>query len=258
MKASSDTRVEMIALDEIVPNRYQPRRVFKEEGLRELAQSIEENGIIQPIIVRRSQEAYELVAGERRYRAVKLLGLEKIPALVMDIEDSGAAKLAVIENIQREDLNVVEEALGYRNIIEDFKITQVELGERIGKSRSYISNTIRLLDLVGENLEYLASGSLSSGHGKLLLSVKEPGLQRQLGEKIVAEGLTVKEAEALIKSGRKSPRPEASPSYLRELEEDLMDRLGTKVKLVSRKNRGVIEIEFYGEEDLARILDILS
>lgn len=260
MTKEYEGRILKIETSLIVSNKYQPRLDFNNDKLEELSKSIEENGLLQPIILRPEGEGYEIISGERRFRAVELLGLGEIPSIVVDVENRESAKLALIENIQREDLNLVEEARAYSRILEEFDITQEELATSIGRSRPYVSNTIRLLDLDDIVLEYLISGDLTSGHGKLLLGVKDKSLQIKVAKEIVEKKLTVRSSKALIdRVLNKKPRQELHKDfYLKSLEEDLMMHFGTRVNLVRKKQKGVIEIEFYNEDDLGRILDILS
>ena len=261
---NEDDQIVEIKLGDIKKNKYQPRLEFKEEKISELAQSIEENGMIQPIVVSKENNFYYIVAGERRYRAVKKLGWDKIPAIIRDISKKDAAHLALIENIQREDLNVVEEALAYKAILEEFKITQSQLAKQLGKSRPYISNTIRLLDLQEDSLEALIKELISTGHAKLLLALKDDKLEKIVLDEVIKKSLTVRETEKLIGQLRTQDNQKQvknkieKDSYIKSLEEDLMRSLGTKVNLLPGKKKSVIEIEYYSEEDLERILSILS
>lgn len=254
-------KILMISTKDIIPNPNQPRIRFAEEKLVELAESIGENGMIQPIVVRELEGFYEIVAGERRFKAAERLKLEEVPCILLDIEQKESAKLAIIENIQREDLNIMEEALSYKNILEKFSMTQDELSKKIGKSRPYISNTIRLLELEKPVREHIVMENLSSGHGKLLLAVKDKNMQIEIAEEAVKNKLTVKQTKSLIDKltkPKKSTKIGSRDLYIESLEEDLMMHLGTKVNLVQKKEKGIIEIEFYNEKDLGRILDIIS
>ncbi len=252
--------IRELKMEEIQPNKYQPREDIKEDNIEELAKSIEENGIIQPIIVRRSKEGYEIVAGERRFRAVERLGLKKIPAIIRDMEDDQSAKIALIENIQREDLNIVEEGRAFKKILNEFGLTQEKLSKEIGKSRSYISNTVRLLELSEEILDLIINKEISVGHGKVLLGVKDLEKQKEYASKIVSGNLTVRQTENLLKEQNNSESVNIvkKDDHLRSLENDLMMSLGTRVNLVHGKDKGVIQIEYYGEEDLDRILDLIK
>lgn len=256
-----------ISVNDIVPNKNQPRENFDEDNLLSLAESIEENGLIQPIIIKKLGDKYELIAGERRLRAVKLLDMEKIPAIIRDIDDKKSAKLALIENIQREDLTPVEEALAYKNMIENYNVTQKELSKSIGKSRPYISNTIRLLDLDEQVLDHINNNLISIGHGKAILALDDKETQRKLAKEIMDKGLSVRETERIIKKiNEEKPNEEKvdpnvimeKDNYLITLEEQLMMSLGTKVNLIPGKKKGIIEIEYYTEDDLGRIIERLQ
>ena len=262
----SNQKVEEIKLELIVAKEDQPRKDFDEESLLDLAKSIEIHGVIQPILVRKSDDKFEIIAGERRYRASKLAKLEEIPAIIMDVDSENAAKLALIENIQREDLNPIEEASAYKQLMNDFKLKQEELAKTIGKSRAYISNSLRLLNLDDQVISYLYNGQLTTGHGKVLLGIKDPSDQRILAKKIIDTGLNVRDTEEEVKTvkgkvknkGDRSSRVTIVDPYMNDLEEELMRSLGTKVKLIPGEKIGRIEIEYYGEEDLSRLFDILS
>lgn len=258
--------IKYIDLEKILTKEDQPRKDFSEASLLDLSKSIEEHGVLQPIIVRKLDDKFEIIAGERRYRASKLAKLKEIPALIMDVDNENAAKLALIENVQREDLNPIEEATAYKQLLRDFKLKQEELGQSIGKSRAYISNSLRLLNLEEEVISHLYKGDLTTGHGKVLLGIKDPEEQIKLAKKIIDTGLNVRETEIEakdVKKGRKkvskgSKTAKSRDPYLRELEEQLMESLGTKVKLLPGDKIGKIEIEYYGEEDLSRLFDLLS
>lgn len=254
--------IKYISLYEIVTKEDQPRKDFEKDSLEELAKSIKSHGVIQPILLRKKEDMYEIIAGERRYRASKLASLKEIPAIILDAEDIDVAKLALIENIQREDLNPIEEALAYRNLMKDFKLKQDELGEAVGKSRSYITNTIRLLNLDERVIDYLYKGDLTHGHGKVLLGIKDGEAQFQLAKKIIETGLNVRKTEEEVKKVKniktdKKKKPTKDP-YIVDLEDELIRTFGTKVKLISGEKKGKIEIEYYSEEDLARIYEILT
>jgi len=260
-KESTD-QVQQIPLDNIVAKEDQPRKEFDKSSLKELAESIKVHGVIQPILVRKKEDKYEIIAGERRFRASRLVGLKEIPAIIMDADKEDAAKLALIENIQREDLNPIEEAMAYKHLLEEFRLTQEEVAKTIGKSRSYIANCLRLLNLEEKVIEYLYNGDLTTGHGKVLLAVKDKKQQLSLAEKIVTEGLNVRETEKEVKKlNKKKPSKRTTRErdpYIIDLEEQLMRSLGTKVRLTMGKKNGKIEIEYYGMEDLERILEMLS
>jgi len=260
-------KVVEIKIDEIVPNDQQPRRQFSEESLQELAASIEKKGVIQPIIVRKQPGGgYQIVAGERRWRACRLLGKKTIPALIKDYSDQQLLEIALIENIQREDLNPLEEARAYKALIEEYGLTQEEVAARVGKSRPFIANLMRLLNLAEPVQALVAGGQLSAGHARALLPLPAEG-QVKLAEKIVREGLSVRQCEALVKGiltlaeEQKVSRqkPEAAPALDKTLvmdyQERLRERLGTKVEIEQRGEKGRIIIEYYSPEELSRVLE---
>lgn len=251
-----------IQIDLIKPNRDQPRREFEPETLKELKNSILQYGIIQPIVVRKKGENYEIIAGERRWRAAKDAKLSEVPCIIREVSDKGAMKLALIENIQREDLNPIEEAYAFKGLIEDYNLTQDEVAKAIGKSRSYIANSVRLLNLDEKVLDYIAEGKISSGHGRALLSLDSKDEQLKTAESIVNEKINVRETEKLVKNrSTKKRKPKMTLNrdpFTEEIEENLMRALGTKVKLTSKKDGGKIEIEFYNDEDLDRIIEIIT
>ncbi|HHW56271.1 MAG TPA: ParB/RepB/Spo0J family partition protein [Clostridia bacterium] len=257
--------IETLNIADIFPNQYQPRKNFDEESLNELAESIKEHGIIQPIIVRRSQDRYEIVAGERRWRAAKIAGLSEIPAIVKDFDDLKVMEIALIENLQREDLNPIEEARAYKALMEQFNLTQEEISKRVGKSRSSIANSIRLLNLEDKVQEMVARGDITIGHAKVILALDNKALQYEAAKKIVTESLNVRDTENLVKNllnkGAKVPKKQRADrlqAYFKEIEENLCRFFGTKVKIIQRnKEKGLIQIEYYNEEDLTRILDII-
>lgn len=258
---TQEGKIENIPLDVIITKEDQPRKEFSADSLKDLANSIEIHGVIQPIIVRKNNEKYQIIAGERRYRASKMAGLKEIPSIVMDLDNEKASKLALIENIQREDLNPIEEALAYRHLIEEFNLKQEEIGTSLGKSRTYITNTMRLLNLDKKVIQYIYEGKLTSGHGKVLLGIKDKKEQVKIADKIINFGLNVRDTETEVKSKKKVKRVKNSSTrldpHIRTLEEDLMRTLGTKVNLVLGDKKGKIEIEYYGEEDLERLFDLL-
>lgn len=262
-EAEVQEQVLNIEVDKIDPNPWQPRRRLDTVALEELAASIREHGVVQPVVVARAAEGrYRLVAGERRWRACRLLGLATIPAIVKDLSDRDATEVALVENVQREDLNPLEEATAYRILQEEFGLTQEEVARRVGKSRAQIANTLRLLQLPEKIQGYIAEGLLSAGHGRALLALEDPEEQVRLAEEIVSRGLSVREAEELVKGVQRRPavrraaRPECEE--WEELARTLAERLGTKVRIRSREGRGRIEIEFYGAEDLERLVELLS
>ena len=244
----------------IIPNKEQPRQNFEQEALEDLANSIKIYGLLQPILLRKVGKKYEIVAGERRWRACKMAGLKEVPALIRELSQQESAKIALIENIQREDLNPIEEAMAYKKLMEDYKLTQVEVSSQVGKSRSYIANSIRLLNL-GENItKFVAQGKLTTGHGKALLGIKDKNEQLKTAEKIITEKLNVRQTEEITNSKKISVNnveENLRDTHIISLEEELMRSLGTKVNLVPGVKKGKIEIEYYGDEDLDRIIDVL-
>ena len=253
----------MIQLHRIEPNPDQPRKDFDEEELQELAESISVHGLIQPLTVRETAPGYyQIIAGERRWRASRMANLSEVPAVVMEADDCKAMELALIENLQRSDLNCVEEALGYQALIEDFGLTQEDASGRVGKSRSAVANALRLLNLPEKVLEMLRNGSLTAGHARAVLTLKTEKKQLEAAQKISALGLSVRQAELLCRnlSQEKEPEPPKAPlaiDYVAECEKSLSRALGRGVKIVNGKRKGKFELEFYGQEDLQNLLDAL-
>ncbi|MEG6565633.1 ParB/RepB/Spo0J family partition protein [Thermoanaerobacterium saccharolyticum] len=251
--------VENIKISDIEPNQFQPRKHFDDESLKELSDSIKEHGIIQPIIVRKNDFGYQIVAGERRWRAAKLAGLKEIPAIVKDFDDQKVMEIALIENLQREDLNPIDEAKAYKSLMEQFNLTQEEISKRVGKSRSSIANSIRLLNLDDEVQNMLMEGKITTGHAKVILALQDAEKQNMIAKKIVDKNLNVRETENLIKevtSPKKKKRKE-SDAYIKEIEDNFCRFFGTKVKIIHGKNRGKILIEYYSEEDLSRLTELI-
>jgi ParB family chromosome partitioning protein len=247
--------------DKIKPNPFQPREEFDETHIEELAQSIKEKGVIQPLLVRRSGENYELIAGERRLRACKYLGLKELPIIIKDVDDRDSLEYALIENIQRENLNPIEEAHAYQHLMDKFQVTQERISETLGKNRTTITNTLRLLKLPHEVQDELKKGRLSFAHGRALLEIEDENLQRRLAQETISKGLSVRELESLVKTRRPKLMKRRSPTtrepYLAALEETLQHLLSTKVRISKMKKRGHIFIEFYSQEDLERITAII-
>jgi ParB family chromosome partitioning protein len=245
----------------IEPNRAQPRKSFDEEQLKALSDSIKEHGLIQPIVVMPSAGGfYKLVAGERRWRAAKMAGMKTIPAIVRECEEKDAAEIALIENLQREDLNPCEEAEGYLYLMEKFNMTQEQVGERLGKSRSAIANAVRLLSLPENILSMVREGLISGGHARAILSLETEKEQQELAERIIKEKISVREAEKEA-SGRKKKTSKKAKEKLPEIveiESIISSRLGTRVKIKSGEKKGKIEIEYYGTDDLCRILEKIA
>lgn len=258
-----DDRVEQIAISKLRPNPYQPRKTFSEEAIDELAESIGKHGVLQPIIVRKTIKGYEIVVGERRMRAAKKAGLKEIPAVVREFSDNEMMELALIENLQREDLNPIEEARAYEKLIEHFSITQDELAKRIGKSRPHIANHLRLLQLPKLVQQFIADGKLSMGHGRALLGLKDKQKMSALLEKILKEKLSVRDVEALVQrmnenvSRETKRKPPLLSPFLKMKQKELEERLGTSVTIKRGKRKGKIEIEFFSEEDLERIIELI-
>lgn len=252
----------MISLNKIKSNIDQPRKSFDNEKIAELAESIKNHGIIQPLILKENGGGYIIVAGERRWRAAKMVGLKEVPAIVMDLTEKQVLEISLIENIQRQDLNPIEEALAYKKLLSDFNLTQEELSKRIGKSRTAITNTIRLINLDSRVQQYVIDGIISEGHGRALLSLEDGELQYIYSQKVIDEKLSVRELEKLIRNAslksEKNEKNEELNPYYKDIRDRLQNYFGTKVNLSSKKNRGKIEIEYYSEEDLERILDIIN
>lgn len=262
---SPTEEVEQIDISELRTNPYQPRKTFDADALEELKVSIEEYGIIQPLIVRQSIKGYEIVAGERRFRAAKLAGLEEVPAIVKDFDDAKMMEIALLENLQREDLTVIEEAQAYKSLLEELKLTQDELSNKIGKSRSHISNTMRLLTLPDEVVAHVNSGILSMGHARALLGLKDKNKMLPLVEQIIEQSLNVRQVEKLVTSlnegkSTKGKRKETKRKdiFILRQEEILREHLGTNVKIEKSKQKGKIEIEFYSNEELEQLIHVLK
>jgi ParB family chromosome partitioning protein len=247
-------------IERVLPGKQQPRKVFNEESLKELSQSIKEKGVLQPIIVSRTGDgSFSLIAGERRWRAAMLAGLKKIPALIKNVASEDSLEIALIENIQREDLNPIETAEAFNKLLRDFNLTQDELSERVGKERATVANYLRLLKLPDEIKAMLYNGSLTMGHARALLAVEGRANQVEAARKILKSGLSVREAESIAKkiAKRGSPAKKSDPQ-IASLEEKLIRQLGTKVRLLHKgKKGGRIEIEYYSLEELDRLLEIL-
>ncbi|WNB92093.1 ParB/RepB/Spo0J family partition protein [Bacillus sp. NEB1478] len=263
-EANEEAEVMEVSIKELRPNPYQPRKVFDPKAIDELKDSILEHGILQPIVVRKSIKGYEIVLGERRYRAASQAGLKTIPVIVKDYTEQKMMEVALIENLQREDLNPVEEGQAYQKLIDHLKVTQEELSVRVGKSRPHIANHIRLLQLPKPVLELLSNGQISMGHGRALLGLKKKTKMQQLVQKTMENGLNVRQLEKLIQDinrnvsrGTKKKTSENNV-FLQEKESSLRDRLGTAVTIKKTKRKGKIEIEFFSQDDLERILEILE
>ena len=257
-----NTPYKLLPIQKVEPNRNQPRQDFDEEELQALSESLSTHGVLQPLTVRELDSGYyQIIAGERRWRAARMAGLSEIPVVVIDADDKKAMELALIENLQRQDLNAVEEAMGYQALMQDFGLTQEDTAQRVGKSRPAVANALRLLNLPDSVLEKIRGGALSAGHARALLSVKSEKKQLEAMQKIIALGLSVRQAELLCANMTKEPPKEKPVSlavnYVQECEKSLSKHLGRKVKIVNGKRKGRFELEFYGQEDLQVLLDSL-
>ena len=254
-----------ISINKIKSDKDQPRKSFDSEKIAELTESIKTHGIIQPLILRKiDNDQYIIVAGERRWRAAKIAGLKEVPAIIMDLTESEILEISLIENIQRQDLNPIEEAIAYKKLIDDFKMTHEELSKRIGKSRTSITNTMRLMNLDDRVQQYIIEGVISEGHGRALLGIKDFEIQYELAQQVIDEKLSVRELEKIIRriiepNNRysSSSKQELNP-YYKEIKNQLQNYFGTKVNISNKNNKGKIEIEYYSEDDLQRILDIIN
>jgi ParB family chromosome partitioning protein len=253
-------------IEEIIPNRSQPRKLFDESKIQELAESIKEKGILEPLIVRKTDQGYELIVGERRWRAAQKAGLKEVPVLVKEIESREALELSLIENLQREDLNPMEAAEAFKHLIEEFNISQEDLSKRMGKDRTTITNTLRLLKLPLEVRNQLLQNRITSGHARAILSLEHKEKQKELCALIIKKGLSVRQAEAIAKRWSEKPKKSVTPvkkrsdleSQLTSLQDSLRKYLGTKVLITQQKDKkGKIEIEYYSHEDLERIVEAI-
>lgn len=247
-----------LKVSEIKANPDQARKAFKEEDLKALAQSIEDHGILQPLLVRKVKDHYQIIAGERRFRAAKLAGLKEVPVLVKDLSEEDAATVSLIENIQREDLNPIEEALAFQEMMKTYQLTQEDLAKALSKSRSSIANTLRLLKLEEEVQDYLREGKLSFSHGRLLLKIKDPKAQVKKAREIVAQGTSILEAEKSLEKTKNKKKPARKDPYLQDIEDRLSLSLGTKVEVMNRGKIKKIQIEYYSDEDLTRLLEEIT
>jgi ParB family chromosome partitioning protein len=255
--------INEIEVKKIFPNLFQPRKNFDSEKLKDLKESIKKHGIIQPIVVRKAGDGYELVVGERRLRAVKELKIKKIPVVIKNFNNEKSLEIALVENIQREDLNLIDQANGFKRLMDEFNLTQQELAEVTAKSRTLISNTIRLLKLNEKIQKDISEGRISFGHAKLLLGIEDEELQGLVCDKIINHNLSVRETENLIKNITKKPRKKFKVKNLTienfpEAEEQLRNILGTKIKINYNGKKGQIAIDFYSKEDLIRIIELLK
>lgn len=269
--APDSTGITKIAVGRIKVNPMQPRRIFRDEQLNELIASVKEHGILQPLLVRQKEKHFELIAGERRLRAAKAANLPEVPVILLDIGDQEALEIALIENLQRDDLNIMEEAEGYRELAAKFGLKQDTIAKRVGKARASVANMMRLLDLPASIKKMLEGGQISAGHGKVLLGVEIDAEKELLAQRILREGLSVRALEKIIEKlhkPAKKPRAEKSDlpiDYVRHLSEKLHQHFGTAVHITSTKTlsngkkvKGAIQIDYYNNEDLTRVLEILG
>ena len=262
VESGENTPYKLLPIHKIEPNPGQPRQDFDEVELEALAESIGQHGIIQPLTVRELDSGYyQIIAGERRWRAARMANLQEVPAVIIEADDKKVMELALIENLQRQDLNPVEEALGYQSLMSDYGLTQEETASRVGKSRPAVANALRLLNLSDALLAKVRSGELTAGHARALLSLKTEKEQLDIAQKVIALGLSVRQAELLCKTVGTKPKPEVAPTlkvdYLGECEKALSKQLGRGVKIVNGKRKGRFELEFYGQEDLQHLLETL-
>jgi ParB family chromosome partitioning protein len=260
-RTEAHERTSSIAIAKISPNRFQPRKKFDEEKLKELMDSIREKGVIQPVIVRPDGDSYELIAGERRFRAVKELGYENIPAIIKDVSDADSLELSLIENIQREELNPIEEARAYKELTDKFNFSQAEISKAVGKDNTTVSNTLRLLSLPPLIQKYIEDNVFSMGHAKAILSLATEREKIRFAKKIIRKSLSVRQIEELVKarltrSGARKTRAERD-SDLASMEEKLQHYLGTRVRIMHGKKRGRIEIQYFSNEDLERLINLI-
>ncbi|MGI6107263.1 MAG: ParB/RepB/Spo0J family partition protein [Lachnospiraceae bacterium] len=261
---TADGQVVMLKIRQIESNKNQPRKKFDEDSLTELAESIRNYGVLQPVLVQKSGDFYEIVAGERRWRAARMAGLKEIPAIVCDYSEQEKAQVTLIENLQREDLDPIEEAQAYKTLIETYHLTQDEIADRLSRSRTVITNSLRLLKLNAEVQKMLSEGLITQGHAKVLLGIPNGEVQLDLANKIMDEGLSVRETEKIVKQllNKKPPKPVrelSNQSLYNEYEEKLRNRIGTKVTIQRKaENKGRVEIEYYSDEDLQKILDLIG
>lgn len=262
-EVESSEGVMLLKTTEIEPNRTQPRKHFDKEKLSALAESIKEHGVIQPIIVTKTDTGYEIVAGERRWRAAKLAKVAEIPAILREYTPQVLTEVALIENIQREDLNPIEEAAAYRALMDEYGLTQEEISKRLGKSRSAIANSLRLLSLDKDLQSYVISGEISEGHARCVLSLSDKVMREFLVNRIIEDGLSVRQAEKLAKElaqpkkEKTAKLPDETDIQIERIRKSIEDRLGTKVKINHGAKKGKIEIEYYGNSDLDRLLELL-
>lgn len=266
VKEDEEMREITLKLSKIEPNREQPRKEFNEEQMQELADSIRQYGILQPLLVQKRDNYYEIIAGERRWRAAKMAGLNEVPVVIREYNKQQAVEISLIENVQREDLNPIEEALAYQRLMQEFRLKQEEIAERVSKNRTTITNSMRLLNLCQEAQQMLINGQISSGHARALLGVENPEVQLQLAQRIERDHLSVREVEKLVKLIAKGPKEKKEKSedaaldlIFKDLEERMKTVMGTKVNISRKdKSKGRIEIEYYSESELERIVELIE
>ena len=256
--------VTEISIDKISPNREQPRRIFDETALEELAESMKQLGVIQPIVLAKDGDYYKIIVGERRWRAAKIAGLKKIPAIIKDLDETSAYEIALVENLQRENLNLIEEARGYRKLVDIFGLSQEEVAQKVGKSRPTVTNALRLLNLDERVQQFVLNNEITGGHARALLGIEDKDAQCRIAEKIIENGLSVRATEALVKNYN-NQKPVNNDNMVnfdttgyKSIEKNLKELFGTKVKLNCKKNKGKIEIEYYSDADLERILELIT
>lgn len=255
--------IKIININIIEPNKNQPRKFFDKEKLEELATSISQHGLLQPIIVRPYEDRYQIISGERRWRAARMAGLIEIPIIIREIDEKTSLELGLIENLQREDLNIVEEAEGYKVLIEEHKLTQEEISKRVGKARSSISNAMRILVLPKEVLQFVLDGKLTSGHSRALLPLCDIFASEEIiktAKSVIEKNLTVRQVEAMVKitiTKKKKKAVKSDDIYIKEIEQTISEHWGRKVKIISSGKKGKIELEFYGKDDLNSLIETL-
>ena len=262
IEEGAEDDVREVAVDQIAPNPKQPRTDINDDAVAELADSVRKVGVLQAIIVRPYSDGYQIIAGERRWRAARIAGLERVPVRVLNIGETESLELALIENLQREDLNPIEEARGFRRLLSDHQMTQAELADKVSKSRSAVTNALRLLDLPEEVQGLVYEGALSAGHARTILSVPDEAMRIRLAEKVVTEGLSVRDTENMARlfaagQAERAPRPQ-TPKSFKIVARKLRRILGTGVRVKQTQQKGKIEIEFHGEEELERIFKLLT
>ncbi len=261
--AASKSGVQVMKINEVEPNRDQPRKNFDEDALLELSDSIKQFGVLQPLLVRKRKDYYEIIAGERRWRAAKLAGVKEVPVIEKEYTDQEILEIGLIENIQRENLNPIEEAIAYKRLLEEFKLKQDEVAERVSKSRTAVTNSMRLLKLSDKVQQMIIDDMISTGHARALLAIDDPELQYTLANKIFDEKLSVRETEKLVKEIKnpkkpKEKKPVANSFIYQDLEEKMKSVFGTKVSIASKgKGKGKIEIEYYSDDELEHLFDMM-